>query len=143
MSPPLPPQTASGPFLSTSPAVSAAPVAADWWKLYDDPVLDGLIEDALNANTDIRVAAAHLEKARARPSGARDPTACHKRHLGAGATYGRVPVTQRAPGAARDDWSVDAGLNVSYEVDLFGRVNRGVEAARGDCAGAPKPMPTR
>ncbi|HET9335157.1 MAG TPA: TolC family protein, partial [Sphingomicrobium sp.] len=46
------PQTASaaaGPFVAAnSPAVQPlAPVAGDWWRLYDDPVLDGLIADAL------------------------------------------------------------------------------------------------
>jgi len=128
---PLPLATSSGPFLSQSAAVSAAPAVTDWWKLYDDPVLDGLVQDALRANTDIRVAVAHLEKARAALSGARTeqfPQAA----ISAGATYGRVPVAQRAPGAPVEDWSVDAGLNVAYEVDLFGRVKRSVEAARGD-----------
>ncbi|MBO9580132.1 MAG: efflux transporter outer membrane subunit [Sphingobium sp.] len=128
---PIAPAAASGPFLSQSAAVSAAPVAADWWKLYNDPVLDDLIADALKANTDIRVAVAHLEKARAALSGARADR-LPQAGLAAGATYGRVPVTQRAPGAPQEDWSVDAGLNVSYEVDLFGRVKRNVEAARGD-----------
>lgn len=128
---PIAPQTSSGPFLSQSPAVSAAPVAADWWKLYNDPVLDGLIQDALKANTDIRVAVARLEKARAALSGARADK-LPQSQLGAGATYGRVPVTQRAPGAPQEDWSVDGGLSVSYEVDLFGRVKRSIEAAKGD-----------
>jgi outer membrane protein TolC len=132
---PLAPPTSSGPFISQSAAVSAAPVSADWWKLYNDPVLDDLIQDALKANTDIRVAVAHLEKARAALSGARSDR-LPQGNVGAGATYGRVPVTQRAPGAPQEDWSVDAGLNVSYEVDLFGRVKRGVEAARGDAQAA-------
>ena len=128
---PIAPQTSSGPFLSQSAAVSTAPVAADWWKLYNDPVLDGLIQDALTANTDVRVAVAHLEKARAALSGARADR-LPQSQIGAGATYGRVPITQRTPGAPQDDWSVDAGISVSYEVDLFGRVKRSVEAARGN-----------
>ena len=36
-----------------------------WWRLYDDPALDGLVEQALAANTDLRVAAANLERAQA------------------------------------------------------------------------------
>ncbi len=132
---PLAPPATSGPFISQSPALSAAPVAADWWKLYNDPVLDGLIQDALAANTDIRVAVAHLAKARAALSGAKSDR-LPQGNVSAGATYGRVPETQRTPGAPREDWSVDAGLSVSYEVDLFGRVSRGVEAARGDAAAA-------
>src|SRR5258705_1886832 len=39
--------------------------SGNWWRLYDDPVLDGLVKDALAANTDIRVAVARLAKARA------------------------------------------------------------------------------
>jgi NodT family efflux transporter outer membrane factor (OMF) lipoprotein len=132
---PQPLSASSGPFLSQSDAVSLAPVAADWWRLYDDPVLDGLIQDALAANTDIRVAVARLEKARATLSGMKADR-LPQANASAGANYGRLPEAQRAPGAPREDWSVDAGLSVSYEVDLFGRVSRGVEAARGDAAAA-------
>ena len=129
---PTPPAASSGPFLSaTDPAFVAAPAQQDWWRLYQDPVLDQLIADALAANTDVRVAVARLEKARSALRGARSDR-LPQTSLSAGATYGRVPVTQRAPGAPQEDWSVDGGLSVSYEVDLFGRVSRGVEAARGD-----------
>src|SRR3546814_18638172 len=39
---------ATGPFVSAdSPAVSLDPVAADWWRLYDAPVLDGLVADGI------------------------------------------------------------------------------------------------
>lgn len=135
------PQTASsqataGPFVSAnSPSVSLAPVAADWWRLYDDPVLDGLVTDALAANTDVRVAVANIAKARAGLRGARADR-LPQGEIGAGAQYGRSPEGQRLPGADREDWGVDVGLNVAYEVDLFGRVSRSVEAARGDVAAA-------
>ena len=133
---PQTPATASAPFVSAaSPAVSGAPAADDWWRLYRDPVLDGLIADALGANTDIRVAIARLEKARASLRGARSDR-LPQTGISAGATYGRLPEGQRAPGAPREDWSVDGGLSVSYELDLFGRVSRGIEAARGDVAAA-------
>lgn len=133
---PVPPETASGPFLSTrSPAISTAAVDPDWWRLYDDPVLDGLVEDALAANTDIRVAIANIAKARAGLKGARSDE-LPQTSVGAGATYGRLPEGQRVPGADREDWSIDTGLDVAYEVDLFGRVSRNVEAARGDLGAA-------
>lgn len=127
---------ATGPFVSaSSPAVTLAPVAADWWRLYDDPVLDGLVADALSANTDVRVAVANIAKARAALRGARSDR-LPQGQIGAGANYGRSPEGQRLPGADREDWSVDAGLSVAYEVDLFGRVSRSIEAARGDAAAA-------
>jgi NodT family efflux transporter outer membrane factor (OMF) lipoprotein len=134
--PPTAPSASSGPFLSIAPGVTTpAPVDADWWRLYDDPVLDRLIADALAANTDIRVAVARLERARAGLRGARADR-LPQTGIGAGATYGRLPAGQRAPGAPREDWNVDAGLDVAWEVDLFGRVGREVEAARADVGAA-------
>lgn len=137
---PTPPAASSGPFLSAREGVTTtapAPNDADpeWWRLYKDPVLDGLVADALAANTDVRVAVARIARARAslrEVRGDRLPST----NLGAGATYGRVSEGQVPPGADRTGWQVDAGLTVGYEVDLFGRVSRGIEAARGDVAAA-------
>ena len=122
---------AAGPFVAAnSPAVQPlAPVPDDWWHLYNDPGLDGLIADALAHNTDVRAAVARLARARASlrevkvdrlPQGG----------VTASATRGRdVDETDTTT-------SFDAGLEVAYEVDLFGRVRRGVEAARGDVGAA-------
>lgn len=133
---PTPPVTASGPFLSTKAGVTSTAAAdAEWWRLYKDPVLDGLVADALAANTDVRVAVARIAKARAslrEVRGDRLPST----NLSAGVTYGRVSEGQVPPGADRTGWQVDAGLTVGYEIDLFGRVSRGIEAARGDVAAA-------
>ncbi|WOF44155.1 TolC family protein [Sphingopyxis indica] len=134
--PPTSPSAASGPLLSVKEGVTtSAPADAEWWRLYKDPVLDGLVADALAANTDVRVAAARIARARAalrEVRGDRLPST----DLSAGATYGRVSESQTLPGADREGWQVDGGLTVGYEVDLFGRVSRGVEAARGDLAAA-------
>jgi NodT family efflux transporter outer membrane factor (OMF) lipoprotein len=133
---PSSPVTASGPFLSTKAGVTTtAPADANWWRLYNDPVLDTLVTDALAANTDVRVAVARIAKARAalrEVRGDRLPST----NLSAGANYGRAAASQVPAGADREGWQVDAGLTVGYEVDLFGRVSRGVEAARGDLAAA-------
>ncbi len=126
----------AGPFVAASPAVDTlAPVQARWWRLYDDPVLDGLVADAIAANTDLRVAVARLEKSRAALREIRTDRLPDV-GVGASANYGRLPEGQRGPGASREDWSIDAGLDVAYEIDLFGRLSRGVEAARGDLGAA-------
>ena len=128
---PATPSTAAGPFVSAKgPALQPlAPVQGDWWRLYNDPVLDGLVADALAHNTDVRAAVARLAKARA----ALRETKVDRLPQGgvsAGAARGRDPgVTDAAT-------SFDAGLDISYEVDLFGRVSRGVEAARRDVGAA-------
>ncbi|KAF1005995.1 MAG: Multidrug/solvent efflux pump outer membrane protein MepC [Luteibacter sp.] len=126
------PASAKGAF-ATSHAVDSADPVDDWWRLYRDPVLDRLIEDALAANTDVRVAVARLGRARAsvrEAASAERPTAT----LDASATYGRTSAVDTIPGNARQGRRIDLGLDVAYEVDMFGRVSRRVEAARDEAA---------
>jgi outer membrane protein TolC len=68
MTAPLPPPTiapesATGAF-ATLPTASIAPVPDDWWRLYDDPALERLVQASLAANADLRVAYANLAGAR-------------------------------------------------------------------------------
>jgi multidrug efflux system outer membrane protein len=132
---PAPPVAAEGRFVGSSfAAVSDAPVDADWWRLYDDPVLDGLVRQALAANKDIAVATANLAAARASLRGARSDR-LPQTGVGGGAQYGRQSGLERAPGQS-EDWALSTGFDVAYEVDLFGRVRRGVESARADVGAA-------
>jgi NodT family efflux transporter outer membrane factor (OMF) lipoprotein len=135
--PPVTPSQAAGPFIAAKgPAIQPlAPVEGNWWRLYNDPALDGLIADALAHNTDVRVAVARLARARA---ALREVKVNRLPDVGVGAsaTYGRAAEGQQLPGNSRTDTSFDVGLDVAYEVDLFGRVSRNVEAARGDVAAA-------
>jgi NodT family efflux transporter outer membrane factor (OMF) lipoprotein len=128
--------SATAPFVMAqgSTVVSNAQPAGDWWRLYDDPVLDGLVQDALAANTDIRVAEARLQRARAalrEERGAREPQV----GLNGSVQYGRLSGPA-IPGEKRTDVQVGLGLDVAYEVDLFGRISRRIEAARGDVGAA-------
>src|SRR5205807_116501 len=45
--------------------VTAGAAPSKWWRLYDDPALDELVNDALSSNADLRVAAANLARSRA------------------------------------------------------------------------------
>jgi len=132
---PIPP-SAAAPFVSASGStvVNDHQPTGKWWRLYDDPVLDGLVSDALASNTDIRVAVARLSKARAllrEERGAREPQVS----VGGSAQYGRLPGPA-IPSEKRTDLQVDVGLDVAYEADLFGRVSRSIEAAKGDVGAA-------
>ena len=127
---PTPPPAAEAPFAGGhSPGVTTAPARADWWRLYDDPVLDGLVSDALAANTDIRIAVARIERARASLRGSQSQALPQSSIDGSG-TYGRASQARVLPGMDREGRTVDAGLSVAYELDLFGRVSRGIEASR-------------
>lgn len=131
---PIPPRAASGPFLAVgAPPVTATDLPADWWRLYEDPVLDTLVSDALAANTDLRQAVARIARARAGLRGVRADR-LPQTGVSAGGSYARLPESRALPGADREGWTYDAGLDVGYEIDLFGRVGRGVEAAQADLA---------
>ena len=133
---PIAPPKATGAFIgSANPAVSTAAADNNWWRLYNDPVLDQLVTDALAANTDIRVAVARLDKAWASLRETRSDR-LPQANVGATGGYGRSADVQRLPGTPAEGASYDVGLNVSYEVDLAGRVRRSIEAARGDVRAA-------
>jgi outer membrane protein TolC len=117
---------AAAPFVgAANPAFTRDAVQDRWWTLYNDPVLTRMVEDALAANTDIRVAAARVERARAmlrNAKAARLPTTS----IDASAQRDRFSSVQfGTSSAAREAWYYDGGLSLSYEVDLFGRVRRG------------------
>lgn len=125
--------TAQGAFLgATSKAISQEPVPAGWWKLYDDPVLNGLVEEALNANTDLRVVAANLARARA-VAGEADDAGGFKLGASAAAMHSRESGEQflKAEQLPVENLA-DVGLKVSYQVDLVGRIKRAAEAAHAD-----------
>lgn len=114
------------------PGITASPLPPRWWRLFDDPNLDRLVEKALVHNTDLRQAAASLQRARAAlseahaaqlPTGEASASYKHERTGGALATGGR-------PAAESDFFAL--GYDASYEIDLFGGVARSVQAARAD-----------
>lgn len=118
--------------------VAPTPLPPQWWRLFEDPELDRLIERALAANTDLRQAAANLQRARALLSEARAgrlPTttlsAQYVRQRFGGQVFNAIG---NVPPLTTDFFST--GFDASYELDLFGGVSRSVEAARADAAAA-------
>ena len=112
--------------------ISQQPVPSDWWHLYDDPVLEKLVNDALQSNTDLRVAAANLARsqealgvaeAQGGFSGGADATFVRAQESGQQyLIFSKIPVANEGA----------VGVTVSYEFDLFGKLRRGVEAANAD-----------
>jgi multidrug efflux system outer membrane protein len=105
---------------------AAAQPRGEWWKAFSDPVLDELIERADRGNSSVRVAAARLGQARAI---ARITDADRSPQVGVGASAQRFQgiVNGSPPGPARNVFS--AGADLSYEVDLFGRLSHASDAA--------------
>jgi NodT family efflux transporter outer membrane factor (OMF) lipoprotein len=110
-------------------------VAADlerWWKVFNDPKLNSLIEQAYNQNLDLRTAGTRILAARA------------QRNIAAGnlfpqlqeaiASYSHNAISGAVANAAKTEFTRffdnnAIGLNLAWEIDFWGRFRRGVEAA--------------
>jgi multidrug efflux system outer membrane protein len=103
------------------------PYNARWWQQFEDPVLQALVARALTSNYDIQAAVARVEQARAIFDDValdRFPTVT----AGAGVEWRE----QAVPGFADDPvrtTTYQAGLDMFWEIDLFGRVRSGMRAA--------------
>ena len=105
-----------------------------WWRQFDDPVLDGLIAEAVSGNKDLQLAAARIEQYAGRYGVAR---ADLFPQAGAGAEYTRQKVTELGDNRPATGYQVTTdtfavNVNAGWELDLWGRIRRGSEAARAD-----------
>src|SRR4051794_6868930 len=102
-----------------------------WWQVFDDPALQTLIREAVTNNLDLQLAVARVEEARARAGIAKS---FFYPQVDATVTYGvrGASTTQRADGSSSDDTTHQSGaygFQLSWELDLFGRLRRQHEAA--------------
>jgi outer membrane protein, multidrug efflux system len=125
------PQPADVKFHAADPNLETqAPFDARWWKQFEDPVLDSLMDRTLASNNSIRIARARLAESRA---------VFDERKLD---RYPTVPVTasyqyskQQIPGFGDQRRTINTfttGFDAFWEADLFGRVSHGVAAARAE-----------
>ncbi|UVL24544.1 efflux transporter outer membrane subunit [Pseudomonas donghuensis] len=113
-------------------SVVSAPVPKDWWHLYQDERLNELVRLALAANTELRVAAANIAKARAQVEEAEAQGGLNggvklgaQRLQESGEAFllpEKVPVANIG----------EAIISASYQFDLWGTLKRGVEAAQAN-----------
>ena len=113
---------------------SAQPVVLDWWRAFNDPVLDTLVSDALARNADLAAAAANLKAAQALVGEAK-ASALPGGSVEAGVSSRRVaglaqPPFPGAPDRYPDQNLANVGVTLGWEVDLFGRISANLAAAR-------------
>ncbi len=122
---------------NTSRSASLDP---EWWNTFEDPKLSALVAEASAANYDLRQAFLRIGETRAAyraqvgrrlPEISADGSAQRLRT----SENGQIPIG-RLPGASPETNLYDLGVGARWEVDLFGRVSRAVEAAgaRADVA---------
>ncbi|MGJ7493738.1 efflux transporter outer membrane subunit [Variovorax sp. RT4R15] len=112
-------------------ATAATPAQADgaWWRAFNDSALDALVERAAVNNTSVQQAAARLAEARAI---ARTVDADRSVQVGLGAGANRGAGLDRGNGSKTPGTLITAGANVSWELDLFGRLSGASNAAALD-----------
>src|SRR5258707_1631412 len=107
---------------------------ARWWKVYGDPVLDSLIDEALAHNANVMLAIARVDEAGTALSAT---SADEWQQINANARRSRTGVSQRgstplAQGVNPEFNDTRVAAGVSYEIDLWGRLRNATQAARAD-----------
>ena len=133
---------AVGPDYKT-PATEPAQISADnlkgfdrahfegiWWQQFDDPTLNQLVTQSLAGNRELRVAFARLRAARAiRDDVSNDAMPTITSRASSDLGKGQIPgQTEKRVNSER----YDLGLDMAWEVDLFGRIQRELEASDAD-----------
>ena len=112
-------------------AVAESLADVPWWQVFDDPVLQRLISASIAFNYDLRAASARVVEARAR-AGVAKSFLFPQIGFAAGYTGQQVSRNSDPAQAGADDktfQNFNLGFNLSWEIDLFGRIRREKESA--------------
>jgi NodT family efflux transporter outer membrane factor (OMF) lipoprotein len=113
------------------------PELVRWWGVFADPTLDELVSAAYAQNSDLRAAGLRVLAAQARRGIAIGGVFPQTQAVSA--AYTRTRVSANTPTSAvtgRDFDSFQAGLDAAWELDLWGRFRRAIEAADADLLAA-------
>jgi multidrug efflux system outer membrane protein len=112
----------------------AAESGAAWWRVFEDPILDDLVGRAVAGNLDLKQAEARVREARAI---FKDRRLDLLPRITSHASYDRSDEQIPGFGSTRVPIeSAELGFDAAWEIDLFGRVRHGVDAARSDAGAA-------
>jgi outer membrane protein, multidrug efflux system len=132
----LSPQSAA----DASMAVSDAAAVAEYWKVFHDPELDALIQQAVQANLSVQEAQARIRQARESRNAAAAGlwpavnASASNATSGSGSTSSTANLSPSAASSTRNLFQ--AGLDAAWELDFFGGVRRSVEAANANIQAA-------
>ena len=127
------PETAA-PEAWQTPAGESSDTLAEWWTIFNDPALAGLVEDVRGQNRDLAAAAARMEAFAASYGMARAdgfPAVGAQGAAGWDRQSERVHVPKEYAATDNPSWLYQAGFSASWELDLWGRVRRSIESAKG------------
>jgi len=102
------------------------PQLDQWWLVFQDPVLDGLVETARRNNNTLEIAGLRVLEARAQLGIAVGSIYPQSQFASGDATYVSPPDHS---GITSGDWQYNLGLSTGWEIDFWGRFRRGIESA--------------
>ncbi|MDP0497327.1 MAG: efflux transporter outer membrane subunit [Verrucomicrobiota bacterium JB024] len=118
-------------IVGETPGEADAPIQS-WWEMFNDPVLNGLIEDARESNLTLQIALANVREARARLAYTGGTALPEVQAFGQAASTklsDNGAFSQMAPpGGFHSQGMMAFGLDAAWEIDVFGRIRRQVEA---------------
>ncbi len=114
---------------------NAMVLPTEWWTIFNDPALDALEKQAVAANQDLKRAVARVSEARAL---GRVSKAELFPNIGANGSYAKSRASENGSSVPLKLETEDFNTSVdfSYELDVWGRIRRNVEAANADTAAA-------
>ncbi|MDY0212879.1 MAG: efflux transporter outer membrane subunit [Desulfuromonadaceae bacterium] len=124
----------------TETLLPSSKILVSWWQNFDDSVLTGLINEAAVQSLDLKAAVARIQQARAYlgveksqfgPTLDLDSQYLRSRASKTAGSMGYTPTESSLPDINATD-NYRAALGMNWEIDLFGRVRRAVEAAHAD-----------
>jgi len=129
------PDAPDAPIYRDATAQTASAISPDWWRTFNDPALDALETRALAANQDLRAALARVQQARAVAGVAR---ADYLPSLSADPSVNRERTSRTVDNTlpASPSTTYRLPLDLTWELDLFGRVRRLNESTRAELAAA-------
>ncbi|MFM8411047.1 MAG: TolC family protein, partial [Alphaproteobacteria bacterium] len=126
---PVPPTFRGADATASAPGIPVASFAdLPWWKVFADPVLQSLIDEAIEGNFDLEAAIARVEQSQALVGVARAPLFPQVGYLANAERQRLIPL----PSTDASTFNSFLGaFNLAWELDVWGRIRRSTEAARG------------
>jgi NodT family efflux transporter outer membrane factor (OMF) lipoprotein len=101
----------------------------NWWQVFNDPVLDKLVDRAYRENLNIRIAGVRVLEARAQLGIAAQGIYPQNLPVSGSIEYNRPSAAGAVPSSVSEYYQSQAGLNASWELDFWGKFRRIIESA--------------
>lgn len=102
---------------------------AEWWRSFNDPALEKVINDAYNQNLTLQIAGLRILEARAQLGLAIGSAWPQQQQATLDATYSKNSDNTAGSAFLTDTWNYNTGVSVGWEIDFWGKFRRGIESA--------------